>query len=92
MRDRDLIRAGWYWSRRRRLACSGPPCLLWSGSNHPDRGRHAGTAEVGLGLILALAVGSQVIASRLRIPALIILLPAGFIAAAITTRPDRDHL
>jgi NhaP-type Na+/H+ or K+/H+ antiporter len=47
---------------------------------------------LGVGLILALAVGSQVIASRLRIPALIILLPAGFIAAAITTRPDRDHL
>ena len=40
---------------------------------------------LGVGLILALAVGSQVIASRLRIPALIILLPAGFIAAAITT-------
>ena len=34
----------------------------------------------GVGLILVLAVGSQVLASRLRIPALIILLPAGFIA------------
>ena len=33
----------------------------------------------GVGLILVLAVGSQVLASRLRIPALIIL-PAGFIA------------
>jgi NhaP-type Na+/H+ or K+/H+ antiporter len=31
-----------------------------------------------VGLILVLAVGSQVLASRLRIPALIILLPAGF--------------
>jgi NhaP-type Na+/H+ or K+/H+ antiporter len=40
---------------------------------------------LGVGLILALAVGSQVIASRLRIPALIILPPAGFIAGAITT-------
>ena len=38
---------------------------------------------LGVGLILALAVGSQVLASRLRIPALIILLPAGFIAGAI---------
>jgi NhaP-type Na+/H+ or K+/H+ antiporter len=35
---------------------------------------------LGVGLILALAVGSQVLASRLRIPALIILLPAGCIA------------
>jgi NhaP-type Na+/H+ or K+/H+ antiporter len=40
---------------------------------------------LGVGLILALAVGSQVLASRLRIPALIILLPAGCIAGAITT-------
>ncbi len=32
----------------------------------------------GVGLILALAVGPQVLASRLRIPAPIILLPAGF--------------
>jgi NhaP-type Na+/H+ or K+/H+ antiporter len=39
----------------------------------------------GVGLILVLAVGSQVLGSRLRIPALIILLPAGFIAGALTT-------
>lgn len=39
----------------------------------------------GVGLIMVLAVGSQVIASRLRIPALIILLPAGFTAGALTT-------
>jgi NhaP-type Na+/H+ or K+/H+ antiporter len=38
----------------------------------------------GFGLIIVLAVGSQVLGSRLRIPALIILLPAGFIAGAIT--------
>jgi hypothetical protein len=31
-----------------------------------------------------LAVGSQVLASQLRVPALIILLPAGFTAGAIT--------
>ena len=31
---------------------------------------------IGIGLILVLAVGSQVLASRLKIPALIILLPA----------------
>jgi NhaP-type Na+/H+ or K+/H+ antiporter len=39
---------------------------------------------LGVGLILVLAVGSQVLASRLRIPALIILLPVGFTAGAIT--------
>jgi NhaP-type Na+/H+ or K+/H+ antiporter len=32
-----------------------------------------------------LAVGSQVLASQLRIPALIILLPVGFVADALTT-------
>ena len=39
-----------------------------------------------------LAVGSQVLASRLRIPALIILLPAGFIAGALTTDVNPQHL
>ena len=39
----------------------------------------------GVGLIVVLAVGSQVLANRLRIPALIILLPAGFTAGALTT-------
>jgi NhaP-type Na+/H+ or K+/H+ antiporter len=38
----------------------------------------------GVALIVVLAVGSQVLASRLRIPALIVLLPAGFIAGALT--------
>ena len=47
---------------------------------------------LGVGLILALAVGSQVLASRLRIPALIILLPAGFIAGAITTDVNPQDL
>ena len=41
---------------------------------------------LGVGLILVLAVGSQVFASRLRIPALIILLPVGFTAGAITSK------
>ena len=40
---------------------------------------------LGVGLTVALAVGSQVLASRLRIPATILLLPAGFTACAITT-------
>ncbi|MGW1065268.1 cation:proton antiporter [Streptomyces aureus] len=46
----------------------------------------------GLGLIVVLAVGSQILASRLRIPALIILLPAGFTAGALTDIVDPDRL
>ena len=46
----------------------------------------------GVALILLLAVGSQVAASRLRIPALIILLPAGFAAGALTTSVDPERL
>jgi NhaP-type Na+/H+ or K+/H+ antiporter len=38
----------------------------------------------GVGLTLALAVGSQILARRLRIPALIVLLPVGFVAGALT--------
>ena len=47
---------------------------------------------IGFGLIVLLAVGSQVLASRLRIPALILLLPAGFIAGALTTDVNPQHL
>lgn len=39
---------------------------------------------LGVALTLALAVGSQILAIRLRIPALIVLLPAGFLAGAMT--------
>ena len=46
----------------------------------------------GVGLILVLAVGSQVLASRLRIPALIILLPAGFTAGALTSDVNPEKL
>src|SRR6516164_1443712 len=46
----------------------------------------------GVALILVLAVGSQVLASRLRIPALIILLPAGFTAGALTTDVNPERL
>ncbi len=38
---------------------------------------------IGVGLILTLAVGSQVLSSRMRIPAIIVLLPAGFVAGAV---------
>ncbi len=46
----------------------------------------------GVGLILVIAVGSQVLASRLRIPALILMLPAGFIAGALTTDVNPSRL
>ncbi|MGE5288947.1 MAG: cation:proton antiporter [Micromonosporaceae bacterium] len=46
----------------------------------------------GVALILVLAVGSQVLASRLRIPALIILLPAGFAAGALTSDVNPQQL
>ena len=47
---------------------------------------------LGVGLILVLAVGSQVLAARLRIPALIILLPAGFTAGALTSDVNPERL
>jgi Kef-type K+ transport system membrane component KefB len=51
----------------------------------PEAGVTTNQILIGVGLILVLAVGAQVVASRLRIPALIVLLPAGFIAGALTT-------
>ncbi len=47
---------------------------------------------IGIGLILVLAVGSQVLASRLRIPALIVLLPVGFTAGALTMDVNPERL
>jgi NhaP-type Na+/H+ or K+/H+ antiporter len=38
----------------------------------------------GLGLVIVLAVGARLLAQRLRVPALVILLPVGFIAGVIT--------
>jgi NhaP-type Na+/H+ or K+/H+ antiporter len=46
----------------------------------------------GIGLIFVLAVGSQVLAAQLRVPALIIMLPAGFIAGAITSDVNPEKL
>jgi hypothetical protein len=46
----------------------------------------------GFGLTVVLAVGSQVLASRLRVPALIILLPAGFAAGALTGHVNPSRL
>jgi hypothetical protein len=42
---------------------------------------------IGIGLILVLAVGAQVLASRLHIPAIIVLLPV----AAVDGSPDLAH-
>jgi hypothetical protein len=47
---------------------------------------------IGIGLILVLAVGAQVLATRLHIPALIVLLPAGFIAGALTMDVNPERL
>jgi NhaP-type Na+/H+ or K+/H+ antiporter len=38
----------------------------------------------GLGLVIVLAVAARLLAQRLRVPALVILLPVGFIAGAMT--------
>ncbi|MFG2565548.1 cation:proton antiporter [Streptomyces sp. NPDC048567] len=46
----------------------------------------------GVGLIVVLAVGSQLLASRLRVPALLVLLPAGFTAGALTDNVDPQRL
>ncbi|WAZ26545.1 cation:proton antiporter [Streptomyces cinnabarinus] len=46
---------------------------------------------LGLALTVVLATGSQILANRLRVPALIILLPVGFAAGAATdiVHPDK---
>ncbi|WP_435278862.1 cation:proton antiporter domain-containing protein [Streptomyces sp. 1222.5] len=47
---------------------------------------------LGVGLTVALAVGCQILASRLRIPALLLLLLAGFTAGALTGDIHPDQL
>ncbi|MFF3325649.1 cation:proton antiporter [Streptomyces sp. NPDC002889] len=46
---------------------------------------------LGIALTLVLATGSQILASKLRVPALILLLPVGFAAGALTDviHPDK---
>ncbi len=46
----------------------------------------------GLALIVALAVACQIIAARFGIPAIILLLPAGFAAGALTTVVNPDKI
>lgn len=47
---------------------------------------------LGIGLIIAMAVGAQTAARALRIPAIIILLPLGFLAGAWIPAVDPTHL
>jgi Sodium/hydrogen exchanger family len=46
----------------------------------------------GLGLVLILAVSSQLLARPLRAPALVVLLPAGFLAGIATDNVHPDNL
>jgi len=47
---------------------------------------------VGIGLIFALAVGCQIVAARFGLPAIILLLPAGFAAGALTNSVKPDQI
>jgi NhaP-type Na+/H+ or K+/H+ antiporter len=47
---------------------------------------------LGLGLVIVLAVGSQLLAGRLRLPAIVVLLPVGFVAGIVTDDVHPDAL
>jgi NhaP-type Na+/H+ or K+/H+ antiporter len=47
---------------------------------------------LGIGLVLVLAVSCQLLAPRLRIPAIVLLLPAGFVAGIATDDVNPDNL
>ena len=46
----------------------------------------------GLALVLVLAVGSQLLARRLSLPAIVVLLPVGFVAGIATSDVHRENL
>src|SRR5919109_4679735 len=46
----------------------------------------------GLGLVIVLALASQLVSRRLRLPAIVLLLPVGFAAGAATDDVDPDAL
>ena len=46
----------------------------------------------GIGLVLALAVGSQLLAKVLRLPAIVVLLPVGFVAGILTKDVQPSYL
>jgi NhaP-type Na+/H+ or K+/H+ antiporter len=63
----------------------------------PGDGRYGGALStndimLGLGLVLALAVGSQLAGRRLDLPAIVVLLPVGFLAGAATDDVHPDQL
>jgi NhaP-type Na+/H+ or K+/H+ antiporter len=47
---------------------------------------------LGFGLTITLAVGCQVVADRFRLPAIVLLLPVGFAAGALTSVLDPTKL
>lgn len=47
---------------------------------------------IGIGTIVGLALGCQVVAARLKIPSIILLLPAGFVAGALTSNVNPNRL
>src|SRR3954464_11303837 len=58
------------------------------------RGAMMSTDEIlfGLGLVVVLAVGAQLLSRRLGLPAIVLLLPAGFIAGIVTDDVHPDSL
>ena len=47
---------------------------------------------LGIGLVLVLAVGSRLVARTLRLPAIVLLLPVGFVAGILTKDVQPSHL
>ena len=47
---------------------------------------------LGIGLVLVLAVGSQLLARTLQVPAIVVLLPVGFVAGILTKDVQPSHL
>jgi NhaP-type Na+/H+ or K+/H+ antiporter len=47
---------------------------------------------LGIGLVLVLAVGSQLLARTLRLPAIVVLLPVGFVAGILTKDVQPSYL
>ncbi|MFF3431950.1 cation:proton antiporter [Streptomyces sp. NPDC002602] len=47
---------------------------------------------IGVGLIVALAVGCQLLANLMRVPAILLLLPAGFVAGVLTDDVNPEKL
>src|SRR3954451_20843127 len=74
----------------------GGPASLDDPRYERDRRRRAlmSSDEIlsGLGLVVVLAVGAQLLSRRLGLPAIVLLLPAGFIAGIVTDDVHPDAL